>query len=296
MNKNKDISDKKYAHYNDYNFRSILQKRANGLLEFAGIPYKIKKTIISEITNLGPNIHRIDFAAEVQADEEEICLIVECQTNIPTEDDIKRFFQYVSSLRIFKNCKIELYILCTEKASYDRKDFIIKDGCTYTMHFISFKNFKASEIFKSIEDKLKNKDVFTDEDIAALQVIVYTDFQESKLEVLNKARKLIEKVAEVSEMDINEKTAIIYLLDVLSTNMLNDEEFNKYLEENEMILNPVERYYTNKGRQEGMREGMREGKKESKESIAGKMLEKGFSIDVISEITGLTKNDILNGK
>ena len=59
-----------------------------------------------------------------------------------------------------------------------------------------------------------------------------------------------------------------------------------------MILNPVERYYTNKGRQEGMQEGMQE----VKVSVAGKMLEKGFSIDVISEITGLTKNDILNGK
>lgn len=110
---------------------------------------------MSELTSIGPNIHRIDFAGEADADGEEICLIVECQSMLPTEDDIKRFFQYVSSLRIFKNCKIELYILCTKKASYDKKEFVINDDCVYTMHMVSFKNFKAEEIFKNIEDKLK---------------------------------------------------------------------------------------------------------------------------------------------
>ena len=59
-----------------------------------------------------------------------------------------------------------------------------------------------------------------------------------------------------------------------------------------MILNPVERYFTNKGRQEGRQEGW----DDSSLSTAKKMLEKGFSIDEISELTGLSKKDILNGK
>ena len=149
------ISDNEYAQYNDYNFKSILQKRANGLLKFIGIPYKIKKIILSELTSMGPTIHRIDFAGEADVENDEICVIQECQTNLPTEDDITRFFQYVSSLRVFKKCKVELFILCTKKASYDKKDFIINDECTYTMHMISLKDFKAKEIFKNIENKLK---------------------------------------------------------------------------------------------------------------------------------------------
>jgi len=35
------ISDKKYAQYNDYYFKSVLLERANGLLKFIGIPYEI---------------------------------------------------------------------------------------------------------------------------------------------------------------------------------------------------------------------------------------------------------------
>ena len=87
------------------------------------------------------------------------------------------------------------------------------------MHVISLKDFKAREIFKCIEDKLKNNGKITDEDIASLQGIVYTDYEESELEVLLRARMLLEKIAEKSKMDINEKNAIIYLLDVLCVNM-----------------------------------------------------------------------------
>lgn len=150
------------------------------------------------------------------------------------------------------------------------------------------KDFKASEIFKNIENKLKNNEEINDEDIASLQVIVYTDFDETKLEILNKARKLIEDIAKASGMDINEKMAITYLLDVLSTNMLNEDELNKYMEENKMILNPVERYFTNKGREEGNENG--------KLDVAENMLKKGFPIEEIIELTGLPKEEILKIK
>ncbi|MBQ6099390.1 MAG: hypothetical protein IJL02_05950 [Methanobrevibacter sp.] len=331
MSAKTEISTKKYGHYNDYAFKSILQKRANGLLEFAGIPYKIKRTIITELTDIQPNIHRIDFAGEVYFNGEEICMIVECQSELPTEDDIRRFFQYISSFRVFKNCKVELYILCIKKAPYTKKDFVIKDGCTYTMHIISFKDFQASEIFNRIENKLKYNKEITDEDIASLQVIVYTSYSESKLEIITKARKLIDKIAEKSEMDINEKTAIVYLLDVLSANMLDETELDNYMEETKMKINPVERYYTKLGKEEGIKEGrqkgikegrqegikegrqegikegrqegikegrqegIKEGRQEYKLEIVEKMLKDNYSIEKISELTGLSKKEILKG-
>ena len=63
------IMAQEYPHYNDYTFKGILQKRANGLLEFVGIPYRINKLMISEITNLGPSISRMDFVGEAQNEE-----------------------------------------------------------------------------------------------------------------------------------------------------------------------------------------------------------------------------------
>lgn len=261
-------------------------ERANGLLKFVGIPYRINRTLISEVTNLGPSISRLDFVGEADFDGKTISLILECQTKLPTDDDIKRFFQYVSSIRIFKDNDVELYILCVEKAPYTKKEFVLKEGCVYTMHVISLKDFKADEIFKCIEYKLKNNDKITDGDIASLQLIVYTDFEESRLEILNKARKLFEKISERLYLDINEKMAIIYLFDVLSANMLDENEYESYVEENVMILNPVERYIEKKSKEDGRKDG--------KLDVARNMVAEGFSIDVIVRITGLSEEDILN--
>ena len=304
MTSNIQITDKKYAQYNDYYFKSVLQKRANGVLKFVKIPFKITKMMMSEYTGLGPKISRLDFVAEAKNDEKIISLILECQTFLPTEDDIKRFFQYVSSIRIFKDNDVELYILCAEKTEYTKKDFVIKEGCVYTMHLISLKEFKAKDIFKNIEDKLNNNDEITDEDIASLQLIVYADFDESKLDILNRARKLLEEISERLLFDINEKMAIIYLFDMLSVNMLTEDEHNQYMEKNNMLINPRERYFKNQGikegREEGIKEGREEGIKEGREDakleFALNLLNNGYSIDEAVKLTGLTEKDILNAK
>lgn len=86
--------------------------------------------MMSEFTTIGPGISRIDFAEEVEKDEKIITLILECHSKLPTDEDIKRFFQYVSSMRIFKNNNVELFILCIENAPYSKKEFIINDECT----------------------------------------------------------------------------------------------------------------------------------------------------------------------
>lgn len=279
---------KEYKHYNDYYFKSVLKKRANSLLKFLKIPYEFKKELISEYTNLGPNISRMDFVGEVEKDGKTITLILECQTNLPTDEDIKRFFQYVSSIRILKNNNVELFILCTEDAPYAEKEYVIKEDCVYTMRLISLKDFKAKDIFKNIEYKLKNNDEITDEDIASLQLIVYTDFDESMLDILNNARRLFEKISEKLIFDINEKLATIYLFDMLSINMLSESEHKKYREVNKMIANPTERYFMDKG----IKEGMDKGKLE----VARTMLAEGMDIADVVRFTGLSEEDILNAK
>ena len=261
-------------------------------MKFVKIPHRIDKFLISEYTKLGPSISRLDFVGETLHKDNALILIFECQTKLPTDEDIKRFFQYVTSIRVFKDSDVELYILCTEKPTYKKREFRIKEGCIYTMHVISLKDFKAEEIFKNIEDKLKNNDKITDDDIASLQLIVYTDFNKSKLEILNKARKLLERISQKLVFDINEKRAIIYLFDVLSTNMLNGDEHEQYVEENRMLLNPVERYFKNQGIEEGIEKGIDKGKLET----ARNLLSDGVSIDKIVKATGLSEKEILDSK
>ena len=302
-----------YPQIHDYEFKSILQQRADSLIEFLNIPYNILNIILSEYTTLGQGISRIDFAADAQKEDKIISLIIECQSQIPSQEDIKRFFQYVASLRIFKNQDVELYILCTKKVKQNTREFKINDQCTYTMQIISLKNYKATEIFKNIENKLKNNQTITDQDIASLQIIIYTDYQEPPLEILIKARKLIEKINNKnSNMNINEKQAIVYLFDVLCVNMLKDSDIDKYEEETIMLLNPTYRYLIKKGRKEGIDEGRKEGidegrkegidegrtegRDETKLDIVKAMLSKGYPIEEIMDITKLSEEDILNAK
>ncbi|MBQ9026508.1 MAG: hypothetical protein IJ104_09070, partial [Methanobrevibacter sp.] len=246
---------------------------SNGVLKLLGIPYKLNNIILSEITNYGPKIHRLDFAAEAIKNGEDICFILECQSQLPNDDDLLRFFKYVSSLLLLKKQKVELYILCMQKTPYDKKEFILNDDCTYTMHVISLKNIKANDIFKRIEGKKYNQ--ITEEDIASLQLIAYTYYEETTLEILKKAFNIIKKL-EIKNP--NEKEAMIYILNVLSVNMLDEKEYNEFMEETEMILNPRDRYLINKTNIE----------------IAKRMLNNNEPINKIQKYTKLSSQEIEN--
>ena len=255
----------------------------NGLLEFVEIPYRIHDIFISEITDFGPKIRRLDFVGEAENDSQIITLILECQSTPPTDEDIKRFFQYVSSMRILKNNKVELYIICTEKVPYTKKEFVIKDDCVYTMHVISLKNREATEILKNVEDKIENKEEVSDSDIAALQLIAFTNHSKPTLDLLIKANELIEKM----DIEKNEKDAIQYILDVLSANMLEEDDRTKYNEVTTMMINPRDEYLYQKGKKEGIEEGMKNILK-----TAENLLKDGMSVEKVCKMTGLTKEEV----
>lgn len=250
---------RKQQEYNDHIFKQTVQKRANGVLKLLRIPYTINNTILSEITDLGPKIHKLDFAGETIKNSEDICFVLECQSQLPTDDDILRFFQYVSSLLVLKKQKVELYILCMQKAPYNEKEFVLNDDCTYTMHVISLKDIRAEDIFKRIEDK--NYNHISDEDIAALQLIAYTDYNETTLEILKRAHKTVEQLNITNQ---NEKQAIFYILNILSVNMLDENDYTEFIEETGMILDPRERCMKKK-MQEEYEEKLKEEKQRLKE-------------------------------
>ena len=77
-------------------------------------------------------------------------------------------------------------------------------------------------------------------------------------------------------------------LDVLSTNMLDDEDKNRLMEEKKMRINPREEYFLNKGKEEGIKEGKLE--------TAKNLLKKGMPLKEVMELTGLTEKQIQNAK
>ena len=75
---------------------------------------------------------------------------------------------------------------------------------------------------------------------------------------------------------------------MLSVNMLTEDEHNQYMEKNNMLINPRERYFKN--------QGIKEGREDAKLEFALNLLNNGYSIDEAVKLTGLTEKDILNAK
>ena len=110
-----------------------------------------------------------------------------------------------------------------------------------------------------------------------------------------RASKLLDEICD-KHLDINEKEANHILLDILSANMLTEDEYEKYTEETNMSPYPGERFYYKKGRNEGRNEGINEGINKGKLEVALNLLKEGFNIEDVVRITNLKKEEILNGK
>ena len=102
-------------------------------------------------------------------------------------------------------------------------------------------------------------------------MIAFTDYSEPALEILIKAHELIEKL----DIEKNEKDAILYIMDVLSANMLDKDERKKYIEVTTMLINPREEYLYQKGKEEGRRAKKEELRKEIEEELLEKINNKG---------------------
>ena len=299
MKLNNDYSHKQYHQIHDFSMKSVLDKRANGVFKFAGIDVEIISVIQQEFRSIDLiKTNRVDIVGDGHRRGQPITAIMECHSRIPTKDDILRFAQYITTVFFFKNNKVELYILCLEEIKEDKIEIIINDDSKIVMNIISLKNFKAEEIFKNVENKLKNNDAITDADIAALQLIAYTSYTEPAYKILARANKLHENSDK--NLDINEKDANHILFDILSGKMLTEDEYEKYTEETNMSPYPGERFYykkgINKGRAEGRDEGINEGINKGKLEVALNLLKEGFNIEDVVRITNLKKEEILKGK
>ena len=77
--------------------------------------------------------------------------------------------------------------------------------------------------------------------------------------------------------------------------MSEDERIQKLAELREKAImdeKAIERFGRKAGREEGIKEGKKQGKEETLKETAKKMKEKGIDIQLIQEITNLTKEEI----
>ncbi len=72
-----------------------------------------------------------------------------------------------------------------------------------------------------------------------------------------------------------------------------DEHINAIMIQND-VISTAHLEGREEGREEGRKEGREEGREEGRKEVARKMKLTGLSIEMIEEMTGLTKNEIEN--
>ncbi|HHY66812.1 MAG TPA: transposase [Alicyclobacillus sp.] len=58
------------------------------------------------------------------------------------------------------------------------------------------------------------------------------------------------------------------------------------------LLYSVQREAIEKGWKEGLQKGLQQGREEEKRDIAKRMLQRGVSVSVVAEFTGLTESEV----
>ncbi|MBP3841726.1 MAG: hypothetical protein IK997_06395, partial [Bacilli bacterium] len=90
-----------------------------------------------------------------------------------------------------------------------------------------------------------------------------------------------------------------YMEEVVKVN--EDPDFHQYMsweEDQRKIQNSIRKQFREEGlaegRKEGIKEGIKEGRAEANLEAAKKMIEKGYSLDEVSDITGLSIDKLNN--
>ena len=88
---------------------------------------------------------------------------------------------------------------------------------------------------------------------------------------------------------------LFYFLEVLSVNMLDDDEYEKYRGATKMILLLIERYAREEGIEQGIEQGIDQGKEEELDFVCN-LLEQGYSKEETLKILKERKSDFMKAK
>ena len=253
-----------------------------------------------------------DFLKGIGIDEE---IIVPLPTELMTTNCMNRRLDYCGLSRNYEiiNVEFQSTVLSEEEFKLPVKTFIISTvedksrkiekwhhNDVFTIYIISLKDRDGLKALNSIKSKIRNKETFNGEDIVSLISIVFmkSDFNEKELlfevgDLTNKAR---------FESDFV-KDQVKSILLILGNKFIKDKEelknFGDIMMESSHLLSFVKRTsgdLIEEGRKEGksigIGEGVELGRKDGIISVAKRMLMRGMDIDVISELTGLSIEEI----
>ena len=264
---------------NDFLFKKIFAKKENqgmlkelleGILEISIKNIRAIQEVVMDKTTEEDKESRIDIQAEINEDT-----IINIEMQIRNEGNLveRSLFSgaalYHNSLKIgqnYKENKLSVVICILSFNLFESKKFIVSSRMRRDDNYEELTNgirLYYIQLPKFIEQK--------DERKKKLAEWLYFISQEDK-EGLKMAVKDNKKVADAQEQ----------LLELLQD---EDVKLKIFAREKAEFDRQTAMYHA---RKEGMEKGLKKARKED----AKKMLEKGISIDMVSEITGLSKEEL----
>ena len=265
------------AKYSDIKHEDLIMKKAMDVfaeegLKFFGIDKKVKDSSSTEIVVLeAKNLH-MDYTFLM---EDNTYIHIEFQSTNKGKDDLRRFRAYESLLSFQTKKDVVTYVVYSN--GIQNAMDTLKTGINeYNTKVISMYDKDGDIIFDKVEEKLRDNEEITRQDLIALTFSPIMGGKLTKLDKILKSIRLVKKIDNEYRYDMES------MLYAFADKFLDGKELEKVKEEISMT----------KIGEMLVEDGIKKGKEEQATDTAIKAIEMGLENDAISKLTGLTDKEI----
>lgn len=222
----------------------------------------------------------------------------EFTSNYLTNDDLKRYQEYGTSLHNKYQKEVITYVISTVLKKSKTIEYTIGPGSKYTIHIIALKEKNLEKKYIILKNKIKNNEKINKQEMLLL---IFAPFMKNK----NEAGKILIETAELTNKlnaDKDMKLKIKSRQIILTNRFVKDLNLRNKIKKvinmecsfiNDFVKPGFDDEITAK-LEKGIKKGKEQGKKEKEIEIIQNLNNMGFSTEKISEIVKIPENKIKN--
>lgn len=236
----------------------------------------------TELVELDPKIYKTDMILEL----DHLIVLTEFQSTIVKTIDEKRYRLYTALVDYAKRNNKPLILIVISTAEKTKiKQYKINKDCVFTIPIISLKDFDGDKIINNIENKIKNNQKITRQEMLNLAL---APFMSSKKPLDKQIEKTVKTLDEVRK-SMKCSSDFVFGIELLIV-----EKFIKNERQHKKLTNILRdtMKIIDEWRQEDYENGKKEGKEEEKINTAKNMLKENYTIKQIATITQLNIESI----
>ena len=247
------------------------------------------EVLTSEEVIIDPALTRPDYIVKIG----NVIFMIEFESSHVGISKKKLFKLYVSSFDYHnnhENNQIVFFVISTKEkskmASYD-----LNDWDSFKFPIIFLKDLDKEKIINTIETKIENKDSFTDEELLELGLTpILEDDKESIINQFHETTEIMSRVPFPNEEIKNSVYGLVLMLSCMFFEEL--DPLRKKIQGDLMGKVDCVQEACRESYDAGVSQGISQGASKNAEAVARSMLRHDLSLEVISDCTGLSFEEI----